>query len=76
MSNYYGESKSVVYLQPYVEEYSEYEETKNDETQTVEKEETTNDEQSKLILEDMNTETSTALVQNDDPDYIKHKGCE
>ena len=28
-------------------------------------------------MEDMNSETSTALVENDDsdPDYIKHKGC-
>ena len=26
-------------------------------------------------MEDMETETSTALVQNDDPDSIKHKGC-
>ncbi len=28
-----------------------------------------------MIMEDMETETSTALVQNDDPDSIKHKGC-
>ena len=76
MSNYYDACKSVVYLQPNLDEYSEYVENKNDETQSVEKEETNDDEQSKLILEDMNTETSTALVQNDDPDYIKHKGCE
>ena len=29
-----------------------------------------------MVMEDMNTETSTALVQNDvhDPDYIKNKG--
>ena len=28
-------------------------------------------------MEDMNTQTSTALEQNDahDPDHIKHKGC-
>ncbi len=28
-----------------------------------------------MIMEDTETETSTALVQNDDPDSIKHKGC-
>lgn len=33
-----------------------------------------NDEKSKAVVEDTNTETS-ALVQNDDIDAIKNKGC-
>ena len=39
-------------------------------------EETSKTEKQKLVMEDMNSETSTALVENDDsdPDYIKHKG--
>ena len=39
-----------------------------------EKKLTSNDEEPKMIMEDMNTETSTALVQNDDPDSIAHAG--
>ncbi len=39
-----------------------------------EKKETSDDEEPKMIMEDMNTETSTALVQNDDPDSIAHAG--
>ncbi|CAB3996923.1 Hypothetical predicted protein [Paramuricea clavata] len=44
--------------------------------ETPEKKESANDEKPKMVMEDMNTETSTALVQNDahDPDSIKNKG--
>ena len=44
--------------------------------ETFEKEETSNDEEPNGIMEDMNTETSTALVQEDisDPHHIKNKG--
>lgn len=55
------------------EEITEKEE-KPEKDETTEKEEETTDDEPKMILEDMNTQTSTALVQNDDPDYIKNKG--
>ncbi|XP_028405128.1 uncharacterized protein LOC114527628 [Dendronephthya gigantea] len=63
-------------------DYNEYnaeteqkdETAKQDETKAPKKEETSNDEETKVVLEDMNTQTSTELVQNDDPDAIKHKG--
>ena len=44
--------------------------------ETFESEETANDEEPNGIMEDMNTETSTALVQEDisDPHHIKNKG--
>ena len=45
--------------------------------ETPAKKESANDEEPKMVMEDMNTETSTALVQNDanDPESIEHKGC-
>ncbi|CAB4009801.1 Hypothetical predicted protein [Paramuricea clavata] len=55
------------------DEFNEYEESQQDETETPEKEKTANDEESKMVMEDMNTETSMALVEND-PDTIKNKG--
>ena len=53
---------------PFLDEY-------NNDYETPEKEETTNDEP-KMVMEDMDTQTSTALVQNDeyDPDTIANKG--
>ena len=42
--------------------------------ETPAKKESANDEEPKMVMEDMNTETSTALVEND-PDSIKNKGC-
>lgn len=76
-------------LDEYNSEYNKYEEKtvdteqkdetpEQDETKAAKKEETSNDEESKMVMEDMDTQTSTELVQNDphDPDTIKHKGCE
>ena len=39
--------------------------------------ESSSESEEQMVMEDMNSETSTALVQNDvhDPDYIKNKGC-
>ena len=55
---------------PFLDEY-------NNEYETPEKQETSNDEEPKMIMEDMDTQTSTALVQRDeyDPDSIANKGC-
>ncbi|XP_028405129.1 uncharacterized protein LOC114527629 [Dendronephthya gigantea] len=40
----------------------------------VNEDETKNEEEQRMVMEDMNTQTSTELVQNDDPDSIKNKG--
>ena len=53
---------------------NEYEENTDIQQDEIEKEEVANDEESKMIMEDAESETSTALVQNDDPDYVKNKG--
>ena len=70
----------LVYIQSFSsqipDEFGNFEETRDVQQDESKEEEVSNDEEPKMIMEDMDTETSTALeLQNDDPDSLKHKGC-